>query len=96
MRGDWKERALAVVGNPDGPIWKERALKVLRDHMNPGRPISDYEIVKPKPLGSSMIFKKGGRVKKTGVALVHKGEFVLPVGVKPTKAQLKKVAKKRK
>lgn len=41
-------------------------------------------------------FKNGGRVKKTGMALVHKGEFVLPVGVKPTKAQLKKVAKKRK
>ena len=41
-------------------------------------------------------FKKGGRVKKTGKAILHKGEFILPVGVKPTKAQLKKVAKKRK
>ncbi len=43
-----------------------------------------------------MKFKKGGRVKKTGKAILHKGEFVLPVGVKPTKAQMKKVAKKRK
>jgi hypothetical protein len=38
-------------------------------------------------------FKKGGRVKKTGPALVHKGEFVLPASVKPTKSQLAKVAK---
>lgn len=43
-------------------------------------------------------FKKGGRVKRTGKALVHKGEYILPRGVKPTKAQVKKVAamKKRK
>lgn len=41
-------------------------------------------------------FKKGGRVKKTGGAIVHKGEYVLPVGVKPTKAQKAAVAKKHK
>jgi hypothetical protein len=41
-------------------------------------------------------FKKGGRVKKTGKAMLHKGEFVLPVGVKPTKAQIKKVAMRKK
>jgi hypothetical protein len=41
-------------------------------------------------------FKKGGRVKKTGPILAHKGEFVLPAGVKPTKQQLKKVMKKKK
>lgn len=40
-------------------------------------------------------FKKGGKVKRTGPILAHKGEYVLPVGVKPTKTQLKKVAKKR-
>lgn len=39
-------------------------------------------------------FKKGGKVKKTTKALLHKGEFVLPKGVKPTKAQLKAVKKK--
>lgn len=38
-------------------------------------------------------FKKGGRVKKTQVALVHAGEYVLPKGVKPTKAQVNKVNK---
>ena len=43
-------------------------------------------------LGSLLPFKKGGRVKKTGPALVHKGEYVLPKGVKPTKAQKDKVA----
>ena len=43
-------------------------------------------------------FKKGGRVKRTGKAIVHKGEYILPKGVKPTKAQVKKVnaMKKRK
>lgn len=39
-------------------------------------------------------FKEGGRVKKTGLAMVHKGEYVLPKGVKPTKAQMHKIAKK--
>lgn len=39
-------------------------------------------------------FKKGGKVTKTGAAIVHKGEYVLPVGVKPTKAQKAAVAKK--
>lgn len=38
-------------------------------------------------------FKKGGRVKKTGLALVHAGEFVLPKGIAPTKAQKAKVSK---
>jgi hypothetical protein len=38
-------------------------------------------------------YKKGGKVPKTGAALLHKGEFVLPVGVKPTKAQMNAVAK---
>jgi hypothetical protein len=51
----------------------------------------------PRPSIEKQIFKykKGGRVKKTGVAMVHKGEFVLPVGVKPTKAQIKKVAMRK-
>jgi len=38
-------------------------------------------------------FKKGGQVKRTGPAVVHRGEYVLPVGVKPTKAQKAAVAK---
>lgn len=45
------------------------------------------------PLSSLIKFKKGGRVKRTGKALVHKGEFVLPRGVAPTKSQKSKVAK---
>lgn len=38
-------------------------------------------------------YKTGGRVPKTGPALVHKGEFVLPAHVKPTKAQVEAVAR---
>ena len=44
--------------------------------------------------GSLLGFKKGGRVRKTGPHMVHKGEFVLPKGVKPTKSQLKRVRKR--
>lgn len=41
-------------------------------------------------------FKKGGKVTKTGPAMVHKGEYVLPANVKPTKAQKAAVAKLKK
>ena len=41
-------------------------------------------------------FDAGGEVKKTQVAKVHKGEYVLPAGVKPTKAQRKAVEKGKK
>lgn len=41
-------------------------------------------------------YKKGGRVKKTGPAIVHKGEYVLPAGVVPTQNQLRKMKRKRK
>ena len=41
------------------------------------------------------MFKKGGKVGKTGLALIHKGEYVLPAGVAPTMAQKKAVAKRK-
>ena len=45
--------------------------------------------------GSLIPFKKGGKVKKTAKALLHKGEYVLPKGVRPTKSQMKQVAKRK-
>ena len=48
-------------------------------------------------LGHLVPFKKGGAVGKRNVkALLHAGEYVLPAGVKPTKAQKKAVADKKK
>ena len=52
-------------------------------------------------IGSLMPFKKGGRIRggKKGQPkpiLAHVGEYVLPVGVKPTKAQIKAVALRHK
>lgn len=48
-------------------------------------------------LGSLLPFKKGGKVPgpvgKPVKALIHGGEYVLPAGVKPTKAQKMAVAK---
>ena len=41
-------------------------------------------------------FENGGEVKQTGKALVHKGEYVLPKGVRPTKSQMKEVNKRKK
>lgn len=47
-------------------------------------------------LGDLVPFKKGGPVmKKTQKALLHKGEYVLPKGVKPTKKQKKEVMKRK-
>jgi hypothetical protein len=44
--------------------------------------------------GATLIpYKNGGKVPKTGPALLHKNEFVLPAHVKPTKAQMAAVAK---
>ena len=47
-------------------------------------------------LGSLAPFKKGGRVKRTGPAYLHKNEWVLPAGVAPTKSQKAKIAKGKK
>jgi len=44
-------------------------------------------------LGELLPFKKGGRIHKTGPIYAHKGEFILPKGIPPTKKQLAKVAK---
>jgi hypothetical protein len=48
-------------------------------------------------IGNLLPFKKGGRVpgakNKPRMAIVHGGEYVLPVGVKPTVAQKKRVEK---
>lgn len=48
-----------------------------------GKRAADPFLAKPSS------YKKGGKVQKTGMALVHKGEKVL------TKAQAKKAAKKK-
>ena len=46
-------------------------------------------------LGGLLPFKTGGHVKKTGPALLHKGEFVLSANAKPTKKQRAIVAKNK-
>lgn len=43
--------------------------------------------------GSFLPFEKGGDVPYDTKAILHKGEFVLPANVKPTKAQRKAVKK---
>ena len=45
-------------------------------------------------IGNLLPFKKGGRVRRNGKIIAHKGEFILPRGVKPTKKQIQKVRKR--
>ncbi len=48
---------------------------------------------------TALAFKNGGKVPgpkgKAVKAVVHSGEYILPVGVKPTAAQKKAVAKRK-
>ena len=48
------------------------------------------ELIAPR-INKAAGFKYGGPVHKTEKALVHAGEYVLPVGVKPTAAQKRQV-----
>jgi len=45
--------------------------------------------------GALLPFEEGGKVEFDTPALLHKNEYVLPAGVKPTKAQIKAVNKKK-
>jgi|TARA_B110000285_G_scaffold53605_1_gene61136 hypothetical protein len=45
----------------------------------------------PLIINSLLKLETGGKVDKTQVAMVHKNEYMLPAGVKPTPAQVKKV-----
>lgn len=46
-------------------------------------------------IGGFLPFETGGEVPRNTKALLHKGEYVLPAGVKPTKAQRKAVNKRK-
>ena len=46
-------------------------------------------------IGGLLPFKTGGAVKKTGPAYLHKGEFVLSPGLRPTAYQRSVVAKNK-
>lgn len=49
------------------------------------------EYIAPK-INKAAGFRYGGVVGKTGMALIHRDEFVLPVGINPTASQRRKVA----
>ena len=68
-----------------------RGLGTIGSALLPVKGISGGDV--GEQLGALAPFKHGGAVKKTGVALIHSGEFILPKGVKPTVAQRKAVAK---
>jgi hypothetical protein len=52
------------------------------------------QVTPPNPIGKPKVesFKKGGRVKKTGVYLLHKNEHVVPAKHRSNKAASRKKA----
>lgn len=45
-------------------------------------------------LGDLVPYKRGGRIKRTGKILAHKGEYLLPRKVRPSSKQIKAVRKR--
>lgn len=76
--------ALGAVGSLAGPIAGVGASAI-------GSKLGKEYLV-PK-LNKIAGYKIGGKVKKTGLAYIHKDEYILPKGIKPTKTQQKAVAK---
>lgn len=63
--------------------------------VGPAQPISRVGSGMPRPVGGPVApkmpsYKKGGTVKKTGPALVHKGEKIQPVKAKSKTPNKKK------
>ena len=81
MTGGW-------LGDKIGGLFGEKGRQFGRDA---GTEIGDIA----GHIAGARYFKKGGPVKKTGKAILHKGEFVLPKGIKPTKSQIIKVRGKK-
>jgi hypothetical protein len=66
------------VGKLKGKLQKPKAKSAAanpgEDSANGSMPKETFQEASPKVAS----YKKGGRVKKTGLALVHRGEFVIP------------------
>jgi hypothetical protein len=78
---------------------KRRAKKKMQAQQMTQGSVPPEPAMKQMPMAQPSSFKKGGKVKKTGMALVHKGEKVLTKkqqeSKKPmSKASVKAVAKK--
>ena len=81
-----------VSGPPKKPGFGQRFRQGMKDQQKQGQdqqkqdqPKKQYDLgpnfsTRPNPIQAGQIqsFKKGGRVKKTGLALVHRGELVIP------------------
>lgn len=51
------------------------------NQLTQGMPQTSFQAAMPgMDTAQPKMFKKGGRVRKTGLALVHKGEYVIPAG----------------
>jgi hypothetical protein len=57
------------------------AIKNQQAKKNAAKPVTQAGGMPQMPAGiSAGSFKKGGRIRKTGLALLHKGEHVIPAG----------------
>jgi copper homeostasis protein CutC len=71
------------------------ATKHVEDVLDFSRRAQDKPVILP---GGTIVksFKKGGLVKKTGLAKVHKGEIILPAKKRPKKLALTKKKNQKK
>jgi hypothetical protein len=86
MGAKYGELVGSTIGRGLGYVFGGKEKQKNQDWQTTGKTLGGY-------FGKMSGFKTGGLVRKTGVALVHKNEFVLPKGVAPTKAQRLKVKK---
>ena len=87
------ENTLGKVGGAIGEDLGKRAGKLIggKTGRKVGGAIGKEIGATGEKLAPLMFFKKGGRVPRTGMAMVHKNEFVLPAKVPPTREQKLKV-----
>ena len=66
----------AGVDIAQGAMQKRQSKSTLKKAQRP----TGLETERPALTAMIPSFKKGGRVKKTGLALLHRGEYVVPAG----------------
>jgi len=73
--GSWNSASTSVGDDDYMKELNKEGLKRQQEHM---KDTADDEMTKQATKHKIPSYKKGGRVRKTGLALVHKGEKVIP------------------
>lgn len=90
--GDAFEKGISNLYNENRGVFGEGGQNLIEGFANKLKGEGDRI---GRTLGNLVRYKKGGRIKNTGPLFAHKGEYILPTGVKPTKQQIKMVNKRK-